>query len=311
MSDQLQLWPEARPVDSLRWSITRDKRLRDCARKYYLYHYASLGGSRADPLSVTRQIYILKHLRNRYMWVGEVVHELIELTLHAWQRGQEVPVGALVERGTRRMRADYLASVQGTYRDRPTQSYGLIEHEYAETVTREDWQEMRARMERCLRNFFASPLATTVRAIPSWRWLALEAMGSFELDGATIVVKPDLAWRDENGRVVLVDWKTGRPHGDERTQLAVYGLFADRVWGLGVEGMQAQLAYLSEGQQDVFDLTAQELEEAEAEVRASVTAMRALSIKARGGVFEPDDFPQTTHLEVCGRCTFRRICQRA
>jgi hypothetical protein len=309
MSDQLQFWPEARPADRIRWSVSRDRRLRDCARKYYLYHYASLGGRRAEPDSLTRQIYVLKHLRNRFMWVGEVVHELIELTLHAWQRGQEVPVGALVARGTRRMRADYLASLQGIYRDRPGQSCGLIEHEYGEPVSRAEWQAMRDRMERCVRNFFALPLVQTLRATPSWRWLAVEAMGSFDLDGATIIVKPDLAWRDANGRVILVDWKTGVPHADEHGQLAVYGMFAERVWGLGAERMQAQLVYLAEERQDLFELSPDDLTGAEAEVRASVTLMRELSTCVTDAA-AMERFPKTEVEGACARCSFRRVCRR-
>ncbi|HET6344155.1 MAG TPA: PD-(D/E)XK nuclease family protein, partial [Myxococcota bacterium] len=289
--------------------ISRDRRLRDCARKYYLYHYASLGGRRAEPQSLTREIYVLKHLRNRFMWVGEVVHELIELALHAWQRGQEVPLGSLVARGTRRMRADYLASLQGVYRDRPAQTCGLVEHEYGESVSREEWQAMRDRMERCVRNFFALPLAQTIRATPSWRWLAVEAMGSFDLDGATIIVKPDFAYRDADGRVILVDWKTGVPYGNEHTQLAVYGMFAERAWGLGSERMQAQLVYLADGGQDIFEVSPEELTEAEAAVRASVRLMRDLSASVLDGE-GMHHFPQTEVEGACGRCSFRRVCRR-
>ena len=98
MSSQLQLWPESRSTDRLRWSVSRDKRLRDCARKYYFFHYASQGGKSAPPESLEHQLYVLKHLRNRFMWVGEVVHELLEHTLQNWGRGREVDPQALIRK---------------------------------------------------------------------------------------------------------------------------------------------------------------------------------------------------------------------
>lgn len=306
MANQLQFWPEPRPRPRLRWSISRDKRLRDCARKYYLYHYASAGGRRAPEATPEREAYILKHLRNRYMWVGEVVHELIELTLNAWRRGQHVPVDAVVDRGTRRMRADYVQSLQGVYREKPAEACGLVEHEYQEPIPRAEWQAQRDKMERCVRHFFALPVTQVIRETPSWRWLALEAMASFELDGATILVKPDFAWREADGRVMLVDWKTGQPYADEHAQLAVYGMYAERVWGLNARGMEAQLVYLSSGTVETVPLDGEAMGAAEQGILGSVGEMRRL------GVEEPDVelFAQTEDRDVCSRCAFRRLCER-
>ena len=310
MSTQLTLWPQQRPLERIRWSVSRDKRLRDCPRKYYLYHYGSVGGRKADATEEIRQIYMLKHLRNRHMWVGELVHELIELTLNAWRRGEEVKVEGLVARGTRRMRAHYVESLQGVYRERPSQACGLVEHEYGEAIHKDEWQGLRDRMERCLRNFFQMPIVEEIRRTPTWRWLALEAMSSFSLDGATILVKPDFAWREDDGQVVMADWKTGLPRDGESDQLAVYGMYAQRVWGLGEAPMRAYLVYLNSAELATFDMGAQRMDAAEAEVRASVRRMRSLAGNT-GAAPTLDNFPRTDALQVCGRCAFRRVCGRA
>lgn len=254
---------------------------------------------------------MLKHLRNRYMWVGEVVHELVELALGRWRRGQDITVDALVERGTRRMRADYAESLQGIYRERPANTCGLIEHEYAEGIARDEWQAQRDRMERCIRNFFALPLTATIRATPVWRWMALETLGSFELDQATILVKPDFAWRDDDGRLVLVDWKTGAPHPDERLQLAVYGIFAQRHWGFAAHEMSGQLVYLNDGRVETLPIDAAMLAEAERDVLVSVTRMRDLAGTEAPASLDAARFPLTDAQETCARCNFRRVCHPA
>lgn len=308
MVNQLDFWPEdVGPDDRLTWSVSRDKRLRACLRRYYLHHFASRGGHLPGGDPQARELYVLKHLRNRYMWVGEIVHEMIELALSAFRRGESVPVDQLVERGTRRMRAQYAESLQGVYRDRPHQACGLFEHEYREDVSRDEWRTQRDRMEQCLRAFFGLPIVETLRQTPSWRWLAVESAASFELEGATVLVKPDFAFRDEQDRVVIVDWKTGKPRlDDERLQLATYGVYARRAWGIGPDYLRACVAYLETGEVMEQHLTHDDLAWAETAIRDSVRQMRELGASE----LLAERFPQTDDVSRCALCCFRRACGR-
>lgn len=311
MTEQLHLWPSDRAADGLTWSISRDRRFRDCLRRYYLHHYGSRGGWQPDAAPEVRELYVLKQLSNRYMWVGSVVHEMVELVLSSWRRGDKVQVQSVVERGTRRMRSQYAESLQKIYRDRPGRAFALAEHEYGEEISRAEWQRQRDHMESCLHNFFASPVAKSIGEIPVWRWLALESMGSFELDGATVLVRPDFAWRDESERVVLVDWKTGKSTrtADERQQLSVYGLFARRSWGLRAESLRGIIARLSDGTVQEYEIGPQDLDEAEETARRSLTRMRELDEASSAGE-QPVHFPMTENQETCSRCVFRRVCAR-
>ena len=311
MTDQLYLWPEDQPGDRLSWSVSKDRRLKDCLRKYYLQHYVSHGGGGANASPESREAYLLKYLRNRHMWVGEIVHEMVELALGAFRRGDSVAVDALVERGTRRMRAQYAESIQGVYRDRPAQACGLIEHEYREEVSRAEWKRQRDRMEQCVRHFFALELVTKLQHTPPWRWLAVEALSSFDLDGATILVKPDFAWRDDGERVAVVDWKTGKPRPEEeKQQLAIYGLYARKAWGRAGDHLVGTVVHLEPGESTTFDVDEADLAAAEATIRASVKEMRALHSEALAVPLAWVRFPMTDDLATCGYCAFRRLCSR-
>jgi len=245
------------------------------------------------------------------MWVGIVVHNLIEQAMTAWHRGQEVERDRLIEEGTATMRAQVVQSKTGAYRTKPMQCVGLVEHEYAEDVTPAQWAEHRCYMEVCVRNFFELNLVHTVRSLPRWRWLAVEAFGSFSCHDATVVVRPDFAWRDTDGRVVVVDWKTGKPrHEDEDLQLGVYGLFAKRDWGLGADTMKAMVVYLGTGEVRERTVTLAELEQAEQRLGASIEAMRALSAYADDAEHVDKYFPKTNMLSDCAACNFRRPCGR-
>ncbi|MBI5510123.1 MAG: PD-(D/E)XK nuclease family protein [Deltaproteobacteria bacterium] len=311
MADQLYLWPEDQQGDRLTWSWSKDRRLKDCLRRYYLHHYVSRGGASAGAQPLTREAYLLKNLRNRHMWVGEVVHEMIELGLGALRRGEQASPAALVERGTRRMRAQYAESLQGVYRERPLHACGLMEHEYREEVPKEEWKRQRDRMERCVRAFFELELVAKLEGSPPWRWLALENLTSFDLDGATVLVKPDLAWRDHDDTVVLVDWKTGKARpDDEERQLAVYGLFARRSWVGGGGGLRGVVAHLDDGGVSETNLDDMALARAEASIRSSLATMRALHPEAAGPELRLDRFPVTADAGFCVHCAFKRLCDR-
>jgi hypothetical protein len=311
MVNQLTLFPQAQAIPRLRWSVSRDGRLRDCERRYYLHHYGSVGGKRADAPPQTRETYILKHLRNRFMWIGEIVHSLVETALQSMQQAAQPCVQDLIDRGVRRMRADFAESLHGTYRTRPGLACGLVEHAYSDPVAAQQWQAMRQRLERCLHNFMGMPLLQRMRQAPRLSWLGLEALSSFELEGATIVVKPDFAWRNPAGQVEMVDWKSGSRSPAAHRQMAVYGLFAQREWGLGGANMLAHVAYLDSGEVETFELTAAHMEVARAEIRTSVQRMQALARPPPGSdVPQKEAFAQVADHAVCGRCNFRRICGR-
>lgn len=302
---QLPLWPLQ--SEGLRWSVSRHRRLVDCLRKYYYHDIASAGGWHADAPSETRHLYVLRGLRSRFMWVGEVVHSLIELALTAMRRREEVHAQALIERGTRMMRAQYAESLQGIYRDNPGQGFGLMEHEFGEKLAKEVWQGERQRMEVCVRNFFALPIVQQIAETPAWRWLALESVGSFELQGATVVVKPDFAWRDFQENVVLIDWKTGRAlHDEGKLQLGAYAMFAQRAWGLRTERLRAQLVYLESGNIVESQLTTADLQSAEEIIVQSLAEFKKYSDHH----LRIEDFPKTDDIQKCRHCAFRRLCQR-
>src|SRR5947207_1543270 len=78
------------------WSRSRDATFQDCRRKYYLHYYGAWGGWAADAAADVRLLYVLKQLASRQMWGGRVVHDAIEMALHVYQQGRDVPVEPFV-----------------------------------------------------------------------------------------------------------------------------------------------------------------------------------------------------------------------
>jgi CRISPR/Cas system-associated exonuclease Cas4 (RecB family) len=298
------------------WSLSRERVLRECARKYWFTHYGMWGGwdRRADPR--TREIYLLRNLKTRRMWAGTVVHDAVRRSIRLLRNGQEVlPVEEIVRITLARMRADWVASRQGRNREDPKRNPGLLEHEYGLPVAGARWREVADQVTACLRNFYASPFFDRMKSLPPGRWLEVEDLRSFDLPfgggNLRVWVQLDAAFRDEDGGIVIVDWKTGRSResaDDHRAQLTCYALYATRAFGVPVEKVRLVEFNLLANEVIQHRVSAMDIEAARAFIQGSVLDMRALLADPDENLALEEDFARTADPAPCRRCPFIRVC---
>jgi len=279
------------------WSVSRHDCFESCRRRYFYSYYAAS----EDP-----EIHRLKKLSALPLWAGNVVHETIEAFLK--ERGtapSETEAEAVVKAAVHgQMLADWRDSEAGSLRFR------LFEHEYQTPVEPEDKKIVVGIVMRSLRNFFKSPtLAAALRAGRE-RWLTVEDLVSFDVEGVTVFLRMDLAYRDTDGRVVIVDWKTGRGEGRfNEIQMAGYALYAAREgWAASPEEIQTELAYLAIPRYVRRGIDAKRLDQARAFIAKSAGRMKALLLDPLANVARLESFPMIERPQVCRRCNFRRLC---
>jgi CRISPR/Cas system-associated exonuclease Cas4 (RecB family) len=286
------------------WSRSRDGRFRECLRAYWFTYYGAWGGWRADAPARTRTLYRLKNLRSRPMWAGDVVHRCIERALGNVRRGIEpLDPEAAIAATIGSMRDEWRRSRAGAAKER------LAEHEYAIPVPDVEWQATADHVRHCLWSFYGSPVWETLRRLPPERWLEIEDLSSFDLEGTKIWVKLDAAWRDDDGHVVLADWKTGRSGEDDHSmQVATYVLYASRTWDVPATEVEVLLANLATGTSRRIRLPERALDAALSRIRTSIRDMRQLLADPEGNAARETDFPPVDRPRTCRRCAFRRVC---
>jgi hypothetical protein len=278
------------------WSVSRHDTLSSCERKYFYSYYAST----FDP-----EIRRLKKLSALPLWAGNVVHQAIENFLKTNDTvpgtvEQEALIRATIHEG---MLADWKDSEAASLRFR------LFEHEYQVPVEPEDKKIVVGTVMRSLRNFFkCSVLGQAMRAGRS-RWLTIEDLVSFEVGGVTVFLRMDLAFRDTDGRVVIVDWKTGRSQGRfNDVQLAGYALYAaEQGWG-APEEIVTELAYLALPRFVRKSVDRARLEGARGFIVKSAGRMKSLLVDPELNLAEMASFERVDRPQVCRRCNFRRLC---
>jgi hypothetical protein len=279
------------------WSVSRHDTFNSCRRKYFYSYYLAPD----DP-----EIHRLKKLSALPLWAGSVVHETIEGFLKARdtlpsEAEQQAIVHAAVHE---RLLGDWRDSEAASLRFR------LFEHEYATTVEAEDKKIVVGTVMRSLRNFFKSPVLQEALAVGRSQWLTVEDLVSFEVGGVPVFLRMDLAFRDGQGRVVIVDWKTGRGEGRfNEIQLAGYALYAARQgWAASAEEIQTELAYLAIPRYVRRRVDGRKLEHARAFIEKSAERMKGLLVDPVLNLGRLEDFPMIDRPTMCRRCNFRRLC---
>jgi hypothetical protein len=286
------------------WSVSRHDSFNSCRRKYFYSYYAS----NEDP-----EIKRLKKLSALPLWAGNVVHETIETFLKSHDaipspEQQDAIVKAAVHGD---MLASWRQSEQGVGLDEAgVLRFRLFEHEYQTPIEAEDKKLVVGIVMRSLRNFFRSDVLREIMALGRTHWLTVEDLVSFEVEGVPVFLRMDLAYRDKDGRVVIVDWKTGRGEGRfSEVQLAGYALYAaQQGWVRSADELRTELAYLAIPRYVRRTVDQKRLDHARSFIAKSASTMKALLLDPVANVGRLEDFPMIERPQVCRRCNFRRLC---
>jgi hypothetical protein len=279
------------------WSASRHDTFSSCRRKYYYSYYAS---------HEDEEIKRLKKLSALPLWAGSVVHDTIEWFLKKHDalpspEEQDALIRRVVHTG---MVSDWRESEMGSRRFR------LFEHEYDQPVEQEDKRLVVNIVMRSLQHFFKSDTLGEALAVGRDRWLALEDLVSFHVGDVEVYLRMDLAFRDHEGRVVIVDWKTGRREGRfNEIQVAGYALYAtERGWVSSPEEIATELNYLVIPRATRRRVDTRRIDHARSFIARSARTMRELLVDPLANEARLEDFPMIDRPRVCRRCNFRRLC---
>jgi hypothetical protein len=295
--------------NTFQWSVSRERTFRECPRQYWFNHYGFWGGWEYDIDARTRDVYVLKQLKSRSTWVGEVVHDCIKHSVENLSRGIRVlPVDEILKITRSRMRNDFRLSRDGFYRDNPKSACGLFEHEYRVPVSDEEWRECADHVDRCLVTFYASDVWAQLCRTKPGDFLEIERFSNFSLDGATVTVKLDCATR-ETDHVIVWDWKTGKREGaDAKLQLACYAFYIHQAYGIPIHRVRMRRFELSSGNVREQWMDEKQLTDTLEHVRGSIADMQSLLDDVDRNLAQEDRFRKEERREVCLRCNFLRVC---
>ncbi len=294
------------------WSKSRDGMFNVCLRGYYYHYYGSWGGWRHDAPADLRELYVMKNLQTLSTWRGSVVHHVAQEIVEGLREGKQVPVEQALDSARERVQRDFEDSRTGRYRRRPNRICGLVDHYYGQTVSGDTLRQTMVAVEGCVRRVYSADSYQTMLQRGPAGIVEVEKLQSMTISGHRVWVSPDVITRTAADELTIVDWKTGGSASSEaaRLQLAIYGLYATRAYGVDPDRLTGVEENLRLGEAHVHALKEWVLEEASQYIKNSIRRMQALLYDREHNVALLRAFPKTDKLAMCMGCNFRRACER-
>lgn len=291
----------------LRLSYSRRESLDQCTRRYFFQYY----GSALENSELQAKVQFLKGVKNRHLRTGELVHLVIGTYFKKLKQGKQAFADGLTKWAKELFRQDQVYSVHirngGRAASQPFPP--VVLDEILNERTGQDRLLVRAEEQllNSLEQFFKSSAFSDFRVLGASAGSQIER--KFSLGGfpGPVSGKVDLAAPSEHGATV-VDWKIGSASdgGAESLQLAMYGMWAMKEFGVSGENVRIAKAHLIS--EEVVEFKADQHAFANARVRILQDFERMGILHGYGKAGAIGAFTPNPQQGVCRLCPFRKIC---
>jgi len=291
------------------------KILRECPWKYYLTYYQAWEGWLSSAPQEKQRAYMLKNMTNLPMWVGSIVHDIIEeIILEGRATGKWCSLESAQKHATQRLRKGWKQSIDKRWQVNPKQNVNLAEHFYQEEIQPDSIKQYKQKVLRSLKAFYDMPLFQILCQLEADAWLSLEDFQKFQLNtGEEVTVKIDCGFIYQ-GKVYLLDWKTGKVNDSVIDQLVTYAMYAlKKKWATKPDDIIITPVYLAAytelGEQATphLEVTMRHMQRQAGIIRSEYP----LLTQAHENRNDPSYFEHTDNERACKKCHFREICSGA
>jgi CRISPR/Cas system-associated exonuclease Cas4 (RecB family) len=309
-------------VNVFSYSHSRGDLFRSCPRRYWFVRYGSWGGWNRDADPVTREIYRLTKLSNRYLWTGHHVHETVRELIETLLSGLPLPSSEKVKGDLLSIfRTEFARSKKDRSGEKPVRKgfFGLLEHDSrAFSIPDSEWKPTVDRALESVDGFYRSWVLPEIEALGRESFLDRDEelrTGTLSVDGRNVPVhlKIDLAYRNDRGLVNVLDWKTGKPGGSSAhdRQLGLYAWYFEKERDVPLDSLRLGPVYLAYRPErpELFRVTREEVMALIEETRETIRAILDCVDDPDRGVARSERFPVTLKPYICRDCPFAPFCE--
>ncbi len=300
---------------SYAWSNSRVQCLRECMWRYHLTYNVAWEGWLTSAPQEKRRAYMLKNMTNLAMWVGSIVHDIIEeIITNGRTTGEWISLEQAQKGGVQALRKGWKQSKDKRWQGRPKGNINLAEHFYQEEIDKDTTDRCKQKVLKSLKAFYEMPLFEILKGLKKEDWLTLEDFQKFQLkSGEEIAVKIDCGFRYK-GKVYLLDWKTGKVSDRVIDQLVSYSMYAlKQGWADKPEDIVIIPVYLA-AYSEIGEQATPHLNVTMEHIKRQAGIIRSeypLLTEAFENKDNPTYFKRTDNEWSCKKCFFRDVCPGA
>ena len=312
-------------INKFSWSSSRRSLLRECARKYYYHTYLKWGGWDRSAPERSRKAYFLSKMTQGSFLVGTLVHSAIEAAFKdhvVLRKPLEGDCSKYIEEVLQEW--DKIIEFNSTASKEALKNTwskdSIILREYYYDHPEKPGARERDKIQRILKRFFSSEYWLNLVSGPQLDVLVLDSESdrfkTVPIEGVDCYVLPDVVYRDSEGKVYVIDWKTGSQKPEDVDQATFYALAVSKLYDIPVENISINLVYLGNTSSRQYPevstilLDSKIVEHCKKSLLESAQLM--LSYVEDREQNKPKDekhFSTTESIEYCETCNFYEICE--
>ena len=296
-------------VNTVGWSASRANTLYGCKRQYFYNYYLAWEGWNKSADLKRQEAYKLKNMTSLPMWVGTIVHDIIEGCLgHFDEHGVLPQMSQTKGMAVENLRTGWQQSIKAEWRADPKNKIRLMEHHHDIPVPKEKTEEAKAKVLKCLDTFY-NLFPVIFGKDGSFEFLELEDFQSFLLkSGEKVTVKLDCAIKREDGDVYLIDWKTGKRTDNVIDQLSVYAMYVIKQLKIPLEKIKVVPVYLNnEHFIQPTPISMDQITGIAKKIKLETSEM--IELHPHGMKLAQEKFTLTVNEWKCKYCNFVTICK--
>lgn len=306
---------EVKQFPEMSWSLSRHKTLMNCQMQYFFTYYLSHNGWLQKASSVSKHAYRLKKMVSTDILLGNSVHKQIQQVIGHVQSEEKIQSEShLVENIRADLNTAYVDSIQrrAQWFEKPSKYSMLQEIYYDGSLTKEKIHDIQERTRLSVNHFVSSRTFNVISHNQKVKIVDAERFRAMKVDGINIFAVLDLVYQDENGRYVIVDWKTGKERPDDFYQVVLYVWFLHEKLNIDLSDIEAKIEYLQIGKQKSIQVKQIDIDNMLNTFRMSMELMCGYidDIK-QNKPFGFEVFPKTQNPRTCSSCNYRELCSKS
>lgn len=308
---------QSTPYPELIWSTSRVSTLEKCEREYFYTYYGAHNGWEESTDPYTKEIYKFKKMTNKDILAGNIVHEKAKdfINLITSCEGFMLTPSALerhINVAIFKFRNSCIKSKSyNTTWDPKIKGFDMLnEYFYGDDITKYDGEEIKGLLTNCICNI---ALSHTFEDIHINKLTVLENSKEdfphFLSNNIKIFALLDLLYINNDGKYIIVDWKTGSEDEKHRLQMLVYTRYVVETYAVNVKDIICRLEYLVQGTYKEYLFSHDDLSNLDTIINSNVEKfMDYLDDTSLNKAKDITHFKTTEDISSCKNCKYKGLC---
>ncbi len=289
--------PLNRYTPVLGWSFSRYQVFNTCHRQYFYQYYTQYVEE-----ALRKKVQIAKKTVSTPLIQGTVTHGVLEALLKRLQKS-DIPIDFtklrkyIIQLSTKEVESSKIPEIENMEVSRP---------EYISEMVSDVLALIRYLLDS---NYFSSSIGS--QSMEQRKLWSIEPHNTmqFDISGYKVYAILDFAYQLDD-RLVIVDWKTGKPSQSYTKQLMVYALCESLRRSMPISEIECHGVYLRDMKKSfVTNFNTDEAEQMRSLIIESTQSMYSLLTDIEKNVPQNSTkFPKTTTYKNCRYCNFAKIC---